>query len=996
MIPQTAKPHNTSTTISFPARPQTWPTVRSTVLACLAALLLSSTALASPTGAYSNTADARIEAMKAHPRGPFSRIRWFCNDGAILAPGAGACDPHGGGAQHGEWSPATMALRAAGFRIATVFADMDIDGLLAMPRVDAVIAQLLIERYLQRVDNGWIFRGARYYRGALQEEQERQQARALLLKMAHGDYWITGRFLAWRSLAAQLPHGKDTPSALRVRQNSSMLLERDPNFVTLKNKIHNSPAASDAERVLAYASQHPDATLRVEFEQLAQDINALYAIDVAAILSDLLDDGGAYDTDLRAELQAALTGLGASDAAANRLRASARMLQAIRGALQRIDTPAVRLQLLDASIAIEAEHFAAASELASAGRPLSRQQGLDLLAVSSDALYGVGLISGRQHGALKTTLAALDATAQNLSLYRDHIDYLALAPGWSDRQLNFVFGTGMAKLGQIEPLARLFIQDQLRGSPMFFYAGLIDRLLRDVNQLADVKHQLFDATVGVGLRALNPGIARGVLRDGRNLRPDQFQSDGIYLLPETIAELPPVAGIITAGSGNPLSHVQLLARNLGIPNVSVADALLDDLGAQQGSPVLLAVSAAGTVHLRADDAAFDALFKGPGERPEFLIEANLDKLNLTSREILGLNELRADDSGRTVGPKAAKLGELKAHYPGAVANGLALPFGIFRALLDKPAPSGSVPMFEHVVSRYRALEALPAESSSRIEQTEQLRAQIERWIGDQMLAGEVKQQLRDKITALLGPDGTFGVFVRSDTNVEDLPGFTGAGLNLTVANVVGVDNIITAITRVWASPFTARAFSWRQALMRQPEHVYPAVLLLESVNASKSGVLVTQDIDSGNRDWISVAVNEGVGGAVDGQSAESLRIHLDSGEVRLLAQASAPLRRQIAASGGVAKLPASGADAVLNKEEITQLIKFSRALPAQFPAIVDATGAVAPADVEFGFENGKLRLFQIRPFLDNTAARSNQYLLGMDASADASRDRQIDLHAPLP
>ena len=47
-----------------------------------------------------------------------------------------------------------------------------------------------------------------------------------------------------------------------------------------------------------------------------------------------------------------------------------------------------------------------------------------------------------------------------------------------------------------------------------------------------------------------------------------------------------------------------------------------------------------------------------------------------------------------------------------------------------------------------------------------------------------------------------GVFVRSDTNVEDLPGFTGAGLNLTVFNVVGFDNIVKAISEVWASPYT--------------------------------------------------------------------------------------------------------------------------------------------------------------------------------------------------
>ena len=29
-----------------------------------------------------------VKAMQENPRGPFSRIRWFCNDGAVLPPKA--------------------------------------------------------------------------------------------------------------------------------------------------------------------------------------------------------------------------------------------------------------------------------------------------------------------------------------------------------------------------------------------------------------------------------------------------------------------------------------------------------------------------------------------------------------------------------------------------------------------------------------------------------------------------------------------------------------------------------------------------------------------------------------------------------------------------------------------------------------------------------------------------------------------------------------------
>jgi hypothetical protein len=53
--------------------------------------------------------------------------------------------------------------------------------------------------------------------------------------------------------------------------------------------------------------------------------------------------------------------------------------------------------------------------------------------------------------------------------------------------------------------------------------------------------------------------------------------------------------------------------------------------------------------------------------------------------------------------------------------------------------------------------------------------------------------------------------------------------------------------------------------MDKPEHVYPAVLLMLSVDADKSVVLVIQDIDTGNPNWISVAIREGVGGGVNGR-----------------------------------------------------------------------------------------------------------------------------------
>ena len=51
----------------------------------------------------------------------------------------------------------------------------------------------------------------------------------------------------------------------------------------------------------------------------------------------------------------------------------------------------------------------------------------------------------------------------------------------------------------------------------------------------------------------------------------------------------------------------------------------------------------------------------------------------------------------------------------------------------------------------------------------------------------------DSVGSMLGGDFSKGVFVRSDTNVEDLPQFSGAGLNLTVAHQTSADAVLASV-----------------------------------------------------------------------------------------------------------------------------------------------------------------------------------------------------------
>jgi phosphoenolpyruvate synthase/pyruvate phosphate dikinase len=527
---------------------------------------------------------------------------------------------------------------------------------------------------------------------------------------------------------------------------------------------------------------------------------------------------------------------------------------------------------------------------------------------------------------------------------------------------------------------------------LLFYAAVLDSMLADASLKSNIQTNLFGQQLASGLRGLNAGLSRGVLHV---VRPDdpavKFERNGIYVLPATTEDLPPIAGIITAGKGNILSHVQLLARNLGIPNVAVDQQLLPRISSHAGQKVVLAVSPEGIVQLVEDGPQWDEVFADQTKSRPVLIRPDLAKLDLYNHSFIPLQNIRAADSGRIAGPKAANLGELKHYFPETVTDGLVIPFGVFRALLDQPIEPGGPSVFEWMQSQYALIRSLEANPGRQETVTREFLTRIRERIVNADTGPEFRERLRGAMENVFGPDGTYGVFVRSDTNVEDLPGFTGAGLNLTVANVVGFENVLQAIQQVWASPFSERAYRWRQAYMDSPENVYASVLLLKSVPAEKSGVMVTVDVSSGKSGWLTIAVNEGVGGAVSGQTAEELRVHMASGRVRLMAHATEPRKRILLKTGGMTKIAAAGGETVLSDNDIELLMKFAESVPQRFPKLLGVDGQPVPADIEFGFYRNRLVLFQIRPFLDSIRARQNLFLNRLDQALEKDHGRTVNL-----
>jgi phosphoenolpyruvate synthase/pyruvate phosphate dikinase len=203
--------------------------------------------------------------------------------------------------------------------------------------------------------------------------------------------------------------------------------------------------------------------------------------------------------------------------------------------------------------------------------------------------------------------------------------------------------------------------------------------------------------------------------------------------------------------------------------------------------------------------------------------------------------------------------------------------------------------------------------------------------------------------------------------------------------------VLAAVRTVWASPFSDRSYAWRQAHMSDPELVFPAVVVQRAFSSEKSGVLVTVDVETGDRRWLTIAVNEGVGGAVEGQAAESLRVDARSGVVRFLAPAATPEKTVLAPSGGVTKAPASGTEWVLDPKEVRQLVLLARNVPERLPSMRTPTGEPIPADIEFAFRDRRLALLQIRPFNESKRAQRSQYLASLDEGLRLKADYPISI-----
>ncbi|HSS66442.1 MAG TPA: PEP/pyruvate-binding domain-containing protein, partial [Gammaproteobacteria bacterium] len=805
-------------------------------------------------------ARALVAEMKGSERGPYSRLRWFCNDGTVQPPVAFACRDRGGGRQHAEYSPARRRLADLGWSVGTIFAALEWSELWQSEERQLRLRELPLERYLIDVDDGWVLRRAQFYRGRVQIEDEERAGRGLLLRLMEQVEWISGHFLLIREITRIIPHGTGEDLTRHIRHAAQGIAEKDKSFERLRVETHSSPSAATAERIRTWASARGrDAGLAREANALGSELDRLYgSTGRAERLADAIKRLARFR--LAKPFAARLSAVNGENQLVRLKRLSATMREMRDLIINRASTPALRLELFDLLRELEAEVRVLSSEVVS-GRELSRSVLFSIAAVLTDAAYGAGMLSNGEHAAIMAavTFPAGDKSV-DLDEYVRRARSLNLVNTWAVGSVRYAFAEALVRYAALEPRSAHFVDDLLRSSVLLPLAEISGQLLSDAQRLAGVQRQFFGKPV-TDLLALNPGMARGPLRvvtdSEMSIHPLPVKRGDIVVLPEAVAELPPVSGILTVGESNPLSHVQLLARNFGIPNLSITPALHRVLKEQAGDHVVVAAGSDGSVFIGSEGEA--------GLTTSHFASAAEEKLDVPLPDLsfgrpIPLADLNRSLSGRLVGPKAANLGELNLLFPGRVAAAIALPFGAFHEQTSgsKDAPRERLDL---AYDQFRTGRIGADALSSELESIRQSIAALE-------VRDPLKSTLLGMMSEQFGPPGTYGVFIRSDTNVEDLPGFTGAGLSLTLPHVVGIDAQLAGIPKVWASVLSPRAIAWRSNLLKRPESIYASVLLMKSVPADKSGVLVTTDL-ANRRAGLTVSTAWGVGGAVAGETTET-------------------------------------------------------------------------------------------------------------------------------
>jgi len=414
----------------------------------------------------------------------------------------------------------------------------------------------------------------------------------------------------------------------------------------------------------------------------------------------------------------------------------------------------------------------------------------------------------------------------------------------------------------------------------------------------------------------------------------------ILVLDEVPIQLPPVAGIITSQPSTPLSHINLLAKGWGIPNAYIKNAK-ELLKQYDGWWVAFETGRDNYTIKRADLNQLHEYERRLKER----LDVVKPKFDLSETRLLSLSQQRKGLS-IAFGGKSANLGEVMyAKLPGIVVpSGFAIPFYYY----DEFIKGNKI---DDEIFTLLNDQKFVHDPAYRREHLTSLRERIQKAEFDPVLRKEVLQRVAREYAGK-------GLFVRSSSNSEDLPKFSGAGLYTTVPNVRGDKELIEAIKTVWASLWNFEAYEFRERANVDHSKIFMAVLLQEGINSESSGVMISTDpFDKENAGAIYISAKRGLGiKVVEGQRiAEQIIFRPRTNAVQVLTRSAEDSLLTFDENGGVKEVPITGDRVVLTDDVIKRLVKAATDIKRVFGS--------RDQDIEWAYMKGQIFIVQSRPYI---------------------------------
>ena len=223
--------------------------------------------------------------------------------------------------------------------------------------------------------------------------------------------------------------------------------------------------------------------------------------------------------------------------------------------------------------------------------------------------------------------------------------------------------------------------------------------------------------------------------------------------------------------------------------------------------------------------------------------------------VVWLKDVGMSDVER-VGGKNASLGEM---ISGLNSQGVRVPGGF--ATTAKAFES----FLDHSDLKNKINELLSNLDITNIQELTKTGLLIRQWVEEAPFPKDLHQSIVEsykKLTQQLGSDVTFAV--RSSATAEDLPEASFAGQQETYLNVSGIDDILIAVRKVYASLYNDRAISYRvhQGFEHEMVSLSAGIQQMVRSDIGSSGVMFTLDTESGFEDVVFITSAYGLGETV--------------------------------------------------------------------------------------------------------------------------------------